>query len=220
MRLTRIGSAIVTVALTFRITAPALAQTPATGPALTFGQQSVQVQGMTPNGTVVWFGMGLDIVEYSEMRSEVQEPAVADAQGNSTLEFAADVPPRSVYVAVDLATGAYAVGSPTAFTPGRFAVAPSAILNGAGATPDQLADSADFIHVLLVRPGQGAWAATIGRGGAADQSEPGDPNLRFAIESLQPVTPNAAAAPAKLTSNDILFVARPRVMEMGTARVH
>jgi hypothetical protein len=202
------------------LTTPIQAQTVAAGPALTFSSQTVQVQGMTPGATVVWFGMGLDIVEYSEMRSERQETAVADAQGGATLIFQAAVPPQSVWVAVDLTTGAFALGSPPAFTAGSFNVAAGSIVNGTGSASDQLTDPAGCVHVLLVRPGQGAWAATIGRGGVNDQSSPMDASLRFSIESLGPITPGAAAAPAKLGAKDLLFVARPRTMEIGTLTVN
>jgi hypothetical protein len=203
-----------------RPTPPLEAQTAAAPPTLTFSPQTVQVQGMTPGGTVVWFGMGLDVVEYSAMRSERQETAVADAQGGATLAFPSAVPPQSVWVAVDLATGAFALGSPPAFTPGRFNLAAGAIFSGTGSASDQLADPADCVHVLLVRPGQGAWAATIGRGGVNDQSSPTDASLRFSIESLVPLTPGAAAAPARLGAKDLLFVARPRTLEIGTATVN
>ncbi len=203
-----------------QLTTPIQAQTVAAGPALIFSSQTVQVQGMTPGATVVWFGMGLDIVEYSEMRSERQEAAVADAQGGATLTFQAAVPPQSVWVAVDPTTGAFALGSPPAFTPGHFNVVPGSIVNGTGSASDQLTDPAGCIHVLLVRPGQGAWAATIGRGGVNDQSNPTDASLRFSIESLAAITPGAAAAPARLAAQDLLFVARPRTMEIGTLTVN
>ncbi len=207
-------------AMAFTTLAPPIsAQTPAL-PALSFAAQAVQVQGMTPAGTVVWFGIGLDRIEYSEVRSEWQQAAVADAQGNASLSLPAAVPALSIWVAVDLTTGAFALGSPPGFSPGRFGVAAGAIFSGTGSASDQIADSADFIHVLLVRPGQGAWAATIGRGGVNDQSSPTDASLRFAIESLVALTPGAPAAPGKLSPNDLLFVARPRTMEIGTLTVN
>jgi hypothetical protein len=199
---------------------PVEAQPIATAPTLAVGPQTIQVQGMTPGGTVVWFGMGLDIVEYSEMRSERQEEAVADAQGSATLAFPSAVPPQSVWVAVDLATGAFALGSPPAFTPGRFNLATGAIFSGTGSASDQLADPAGCVHVLLVRPGQGAWAGTIGRGGVNDLSSPTDASLRFEIQSLTPLAPGGAAAPARLGAQDLLFVARPRTMEIAAATVN
>ncbi len=35
------------------------------GPVLSFSVQAVQAQGMTPAGTVVWFGVGRDVQEYA-----------------------------------------------------------------------------------------------------------------------------------------------------------
>jgi hypothetical protein len=43
---------------------PVAAQQIPVGPAVSFTAQAVQVQGMTPGGIVVWFGIGRDVVEY------------------------------------------------------------------------------------------------------------------------------------------------------------
>jgi hypothetical protein len=211
--------ALGTVAALLVLALPALAPRAAAqqipvGPAVSFTAQAVQVQGMTPGGIVVWFGIGRDVVEYSAIQSQRQQTTVADTQGTAVLAVANGVPAQSVWVAVDLKTGAYAQGSPAGFAAGRYELGGGALGLGSGALPDQLLDRSDFVHLLLVRPGKGAWALTVGRGGADDESSPGDASLRVSFGKLEPLVPGVAA-PAKLNAKDLLFVAHPRTMELG-----
>ena len=134
------------------------------------------------------------------------------------LAVANGVPAQSVWVAVDLKTGAYAQGSPAGFAAGRYELGGGALGLGSGALPDQLLDRSDFVHLLLVRPGKGAWALTVGRGGADDESSPGDARLKVSFDKLEPMLPGVAA-PAKLSAKDLLLVAHPRTMELGILTV-
>jgi hypothetical protein len=77
-------------------------------------------------------------------------------------------------------------------------------------------DPSDTIEVLLVRPGQGAWSKNVWRGSADDQASPGSTNLAFSLGQLLPLPAGGAAAPAKLIAGDLLFVAHPRAMEIGS----
>jgi hypothetical protein len=61
-------------------------QTPAAGPTLAFSGQTIQAQGMTAGGAVVWFGIGREVREYAETLSDHQDVTVADAQGQATLQ--------------------------------------------------------------------------------------------------------------------------------------
>jgi len=182
-------------------------------PSLTFTVQAVEAQGLTPGGTVVWFGIGREVVECSAVHSERQEAAVVDSQGHAVLAVPAGVPEQSVWVAVDLKTGAYAQGSPAGFSPGGFALGGGSLDQGAAAA-DRLLDPADFIHLLLVRPGKGAWAATIGRGGPKDEAGPADGSLKVSFANLEALVPGVPA-PAKLDAKDVLVVTHPRTMEIG-----
>jgi hypothetical protein len=192
---------------------PAAAQAPA-APSLSFTAQAVTAEGMTPGGTVIWFGFGREEVEYSAVHSERQETSAADAQGHAVLMAAAGVPQQSAWVAVDLKTGAWAQGSPAGFSPGGYALGGGAFDQGGAAAAGKLLDPTDFIHVLLVRPGQGAWAATIGRGGPKDESSAAEAKLKVSFANLDALVPGVPA-PTQLNAKDLLVVAHPRTMEIG-----
>jgi hypothetical protein len=195
-------------------TAAAGAVPAAAGPALSLLAQEVDADGMTPGGVVVWFGMGREALEYSAAHSELQEAALADGQGHAALPVPAGVPEQSIWVAVDLKTGAYVQASPAGFAPGGFQLGGGALNLGAGSAADKLLDPADVIQVLLVRPGQGAWAATIGRGGPRDEADPAESSLKVSFGNLDPLVPGVPA-PAKLAPKDLVVVTHPRTMAIG-----
>jgi hypothetical protein len=192
-------------------------QTPALVPTLVFSDQAIQAQGMSAGGSVIWFGIGRQVREYAETLSEHQAVTVADAQGQSQLAVAPAVPRHSIWVAVDLKTGLFVLAGPPAFPLRRFELKPAAVSVGGGSAGDQILDPSDIIEVLLVRPGQGAWSKSISRGSVEDQAGPGAAYVAFSLGQLLTVQPGGAAAPAKVNAGDLLFVAHPRAMEIGSA---
>src|SRR5215470_18716370 len=90
-------------------------QAPTLAPTLVFSDQAIQAKGMSAGGSVVWFGIGSEVREYAETLSEHQDVTVADAQGQSILDVSPTVPRRSLWVAVDLETGLFALAAPPAF---------------------------------------------------------------------------------------------------------
>jgi hypothetical protein len=111
---------------------------------------------------------------------------------------------------VDLASGAYVVATPPGFPLVETALPAAALTSGF--LGDQLTDAVDSSEILLVRPGQGAWGATVGRGGDLDESLPTDPGLKISITRLAPILASAPVPPQKVTANDLLVLFHPDTM--------
>jgi hypothetical protein len=186
-------------------------------PVLSFISQTSQVQGVTPGGTVVWFAAIRDVDEYTVAQTSVAQVAVADQTGMSTLTLTSPISPNSIWVAVDLKTGADVIGSPSAAFPLQLTtLEPDSLSVGAGASPDYLLDNATRIQVLLVRPGKGAWTKTVGRGGVDDEAAPTDAKLRFRLGHMEALIADGDLAPDKATAKDLLFVVHVRTMDVAT----
>jgi hypothetical protein len=195
--------------------APLWAREVSGGPMLVVSDQAVTATGMTPGGTVVWLGMGRKAVEYEATFVRRRGSLQADSRGQVQVPLTEAVPPQSIWAAIDLASGAYATASPAGFTPLILTLGPEAFeLRGTGFA-DRLADVADYAEVLLVRPGQGAWGKAIGRGGADDESNPGDVAFRLAFDRLEPFPGTTAPAPDKLSAKDLIFVLHPQAMALA-----
>lgn len=95
---------------------------------------------------------------------------------------------------------------------------PAAALTS-GSPGDQLTDAVDSSEILLVRPGQGAWGATVGRGGDLDESLPTDPGLKISLARLAPILTSDPAPPQKVTANDLLVLFHPDTMSAAVVLV-
>jgi hypothetical protein len=186
-------------------------------PALTFGQQKVVGSGFSPGGQVVWFGLTQEVVAYEVTYARQQQVGTVDEKGQAIFDLGKAVPRRSLWVAVDLASGAYAIATPPGF-PLRQSELPVAALASRGASlGDQLEDESDYSEILLVRPGQGAWGATVGRGGAADESAPADRGLRISLARLTPVLASFSGSPERAAARDLLIVVHPDTLSAAVA---
>jgi hypothetical protein len=174
-----------------------------TVPKLTLGPQSLTGTGFTPGGQVAWLGAGREIAEYYATLVHPQGAATADAQGGVTVPLDRPVAPLSVWVAVDVTTGAYALVAPAGSAVRQVDPPPGAFR--AGTPSDLFADRHNLVEALLVRPGQGAWQLSVGDGGAADEDGQGDGQVRFSLDHLRPLAA-APAAPAKALALDLLVI--------------
>ena len=85
-------------------------------PVVTVGADTLRASGVTPGGSVVWFGVGRELhhlTPFVVRRSQV----VTDDDRDGTVEWTLDrtIPVESIWVAVDLTTGAWRAGTPEGF---------------------------------------------------------------------------------------------------------
>lgn len=198
---------------------------PASAPpiAIQFGKQSITVTA-SPGGRVVIFSIAREFVRPKVPVLGVVRRAVMLSDpaksGTFTLDLGKPVPAAAIWIAVDLATGAYAAAG----SPGYFAVqlTPKAgeLKNDNAGQLRQLELAAPELEMLLVRPGEGAWrlyAAKSAKGdeNAAELTKP----LRIDVRSMQAVE-GSASPPANFKNGDIIGLIDPqwmkyRVIEVG-----
>ena len=85
----------------------------------------------------------------------------------------------------------------------------------AAGRPDWIEDDRGFVEILLVRPGQGAWGATVGDGGEADDDGIYDGRLTASLDRLRAVGASPAVAPERFSPRDVVVVIDPNRMEIG-----
>jgi hypothetical protein len=193
----------------------AWAQTTPPGPVLSVAATAVVASGMSPGGAVVWLGMARRIEAYEPIYVRRHGIVQADAKGQAELPVTEAVPRHSIWLAVDLKTGAYATASPAGFAPLAFTLSPEALEVRGAALADRLIDTADYAEVLLVRPGKGAWGKAVGHGGIDDESATGEAVVKLSFDKLLPVPGTVEPAPAKLNAKDLVVVLHPRAMAIA-----
>ena len=202
--------------LSLALPALAFAQPPSSppGPAITFDKSSVSVAGVSPKGQAVLFSVAREVAE-DDVATVVRRSRVLpddDGDGVVKLDLGRDVPLRSVWVAVDLATGQVAAAAPEGYPLRLVKWRGVGIVHG-NAHADRVEDARTFAEVLLVRPGAGAWQLTVGDGSAGDDDGAADGKLAAALDRMTPVA-GTTPPPTKFDPKDVVVLIDPNRMEL------
>ena len=131
------------------------------------------------------------------------------------LELGQEVPLRSVWFAVDLATGETAMATPEGFPLMEMDLPGNAI----PAALNRLDLERRFAYLVLVRPGVGAWHLRVGDGGASDEDGEPDGTLRAALSGLTAVEEGGSPPPERFSPRDVLLIIDPERLELATVRI-
>jgi hypothetical protein len=206
-----------TFLLSLFLPALAISQPPAGSPqplAITFQTTSVTVEGVTAKGQVVGFSVAREIAQDDVATVVRRSRALMDDDGDGKVQWdlGREVPLRSVWVAVDLATGQVATAAPEGYPLRRVDWRGLGIVRG-DPRSDRVEDARSFAEVLLVRPGVGAWRLTVGDGSEADDDGLPDGRLAAALDRMSPVA-GTAEAPSRFDPKDVLVLVDPNRMEL------
>jgi hypothetical protein len=186
-----------------------------TGPAIAFEDRAVVASGLSPGKSMVWFGVErLVDADYSSTLYHHYTTDTAASDGTVRLTLDRAVAAASIWVAVDVDTGQFAVSAPVISHLHRIPQGPSALSPGAGAASDKFLDTRTYLLGLAVRPGQGAWLFGGGDGGPRDLDKSANGRLSFALDQFDPL-PSSPAAPAKAGGTDLWFVIDPAAMQIA-----
>jgi hypothetical protein len=203
------------VLVSLAVSGTSWAQNKPTSPAITFEESAVVASGLTPGKSVIWFGVELRVdAEYSSSRTERHQVGTVAADG--TARFTLDQPAafRSIWTAVDLDSGAYALAAPQGYRLVQLKNPPCHLGLGAAAQSDGILDNRPYLVGLAVRPTVGAWSFSGGDGGLRDEDGVNDGHLRFALDRLDPLQ-GSPVAPGRVSPSDLWFVIDPQRMEIS-----
>lgn len=184
-------------------------------PSVVIAEQSVSAAGVTPGGAVVWFSYSREPEPYTE-RLVRRDALLTDDDGDGAVTFALDGPVamKSLFVAVDLATGAFEAAVPGGYEP----VESPLPGHGIGATLRFIEAERSFVEVLLVRAGVGAWGLSAGDGGAGDGDGTPDRGVQAVLADFTPIGASPAV-PEHLAPGDLVLVLDPMRMDLMGTRV-
>jgi hypothetical protein len=188
------------------LAAPLAAANP---PEIAFEPEAVVANGIDPQARVVWFSVAREISRQATnivSRYEI---------GSVRLELGQEVPLRSIWFAVDLATGETGVATPPDFPLLEMDLPGGAI----PAALNRLELRNRFAYLLLVRPGVGAWQLRVGDGGDSDEDGEPDGILRAALSSLAPIEEGGPPPPERFSPKDVLLIIDPERMESASVRI-
>jgi hypothetical protein len=147
-----------------------------------------------------------------------EEILTADQTGTVRYDLGKAVPPQSMWVVVDLTTGGLGTAAPAGFRVAAADFRGPGLLRGAASVADGLEDTRPFLEVLVVRPIVGAWGATVGDGGEADEDGQNDGQLHLSLGNMRALQPSGPP-PDRFAPGDVIAAIDPNAMELTLVTV-
>ena len=211
----RLPLSLVASAVIFATPATLVADPPL---ALSLAADTVTVEKLTPGATLVYFSVARDSEGYIP-RTERWERILADddSDGIVTFELHRPAPVKYVGVAIELESGRFDTVTPEG-SPAHAVAFPSQSLTGPGNRLTQIESGDRYAELLLLRPGVGVWAGTVGDGGATDSGTGGDGLILMDIANMYPVG-DSGPPPEEFERDDILVKVAPLTAEYYAIRI-
>ncbi len=169
---------------------------------------AIVASGATAGQPVVFFGLTRTEARYHSAYVTHREILPdGDADGVVRFELPGGVPWKSVFFAVDLATGDVAVAAPEGFPLTEAPIVPEAQRGTSGAL-NKLHIADRRAEVTVVRPGAGAWGALGIDGGPSDKDAELYDEMALDLAELPPLASMATALTA-LSPSDLVLVIHP-----------
>lgn len=184
---------------------------------ITVSSDRLSISGLTPGGGLVLFGISARPLRGVIAKKQIAEILPdADRDGVVAYEPADGIPFRSVWVAIDLATGAYSVAAPEHYALDHAEIQRKALAKDADGLVEALDLDAVRSEVLLVRPGASAWRLHAFEGGSGDGDRTHDGRLRVIFDQFRSLDGSAAKSPKKAKKGDVLALIEPVRLEVRT----
>lgn len=175
---------------------------------------AVEVANATPGGDVV--AMTVQLEAYRGGQREFSTAVMArddDRDGHVRLLSGRKTPRRSIFVIVDVVTGRHVLIGGQDYRK-RVITAPKHLLK------EESDGISGFIgrevlrsHLLVVRPGVGAWRVAAGDGSPGDGDKASDGKVTLSVEETTSVA-GKEKGPKRLRKNDVVAVIDPAQMEV------
>ncbi|MGN6184317.1 MAG: hypothetical protein ACTHQM_11755 [Thermoanaerobaculia bacterium] len=180
----------------------------------------VSMTGVTPGGKVIVFAVTLQSERGMQTLRRFEQVMVDDDRnGIVVLDPNGGVPLRSIWTAVDLASGAKAIRVPAGFDLNDRQIDAREFRKDPAGVLDAFFQEALSLDFLLVRPGAGAWQLRAREGGSRDGDRARDGKLSVVFEDAQPMDTDFGKAPKHLKAGDVLIAIDPGRLELMTATI-
>src|SRR6266849_944085 len=174
---------------------------------------TVRIDGATPGTSLLLFSVANEPAGYYNAVVRREELITADRSGAAEVQLQEPLPRRSVWFAVNVRTGEYAVATPSRFPRLATLVAPHALPDAMGI--ERLAIVRDYVEVAVIRPGTGVWVDSLSKGGPKDTNKGGGP-LHATISSFKSLD-KSTRGPDHLTPADLLIIVDPHTLQYYVA---
>lgn len=203
------------VAILFVALGAAAQQGPGQPLQIAVSSTNVRVANVTNGGALVLFAATL-ANDSGLIRQRGVATIVADIDRDGIVEYVDPraIPFRSVWVAVDVETGRFAIGAPPNFDLNVVPFPSSHLRDDADGTIGVFDLSQVSGTLLVVRPKKGAWSVLAAEGGSADADHLQNGKLALAAEDTTAIG-GSGPPPKRLKKGDIIAVIDPHRLDVS-----
>lgn len=182
-------------------------------------EDAVVISGVTAKGEVALLGVTREIGEDEYPTARRHLEVLTDEDGDGVVRYPVEggVPLRSLFAAVDLASGDFETVSPEIL---GFRRVPWRGRGPArrGDGKDSVEDRRRILELLVVRPSVGVWTARLKDGDGSDGDGVIDGRVEGLLESLSPLG-SGHEAPSVFQRGDVVLALDPTVLEIILVKV-
>lgn len=173
---------------------------------MTFSQSAIVITGAVSSHPILLVGVAREPRGYIN-RIQNYEARLVDTTGtgsvsypfNSTLSF------RSIWLAVDLVSGASVSGHPNGYAVTAMQSTQDRLKRNVAGEVAQVSAPCTLCQFVVIRPGTGVWSETVAsRGSLDDGNEEGSATV--SLGRLAPDGETSGAPPQTLQAGDVVFV--------------
>ena len=206
------SGALILTLLTLLLTGSALGAPKAGDPIrVSFDGDTVRAADVSSGGDVIVFAC--TIGRYSGMRKlgrhvEVVRDADGDGVVSLTIQNLSEV--ASVWAIVDFDTGRYALAAPGGFAPRAMDIPEHGWRGGS----EHFELRRNYLEMLVVRPGVGAWTQSLSEGGSNDDDRQLNTVLRMRLANMQRLHGHdGPPRPPVIVPRDLLLIIDPHELD-------
>jgi len=187
---------------------------------VSFEGSVVHITGATPRGQVALVAVMREAHGKMITRLNDTQQLLSDPEGDGSIDYDLKraVPPRSIWVVVDVASGESLITAPGDFPKRESALPPGFVKNVPADEFDTLIGENLLLHVLWVRTGNGngngsagAWFMRAADGGANDTDHKTNGRAMLSTAGFVPLG-DSGQAPKKLKKGDVIVLLDPFAM--------
>lgn len=174
---------------------------------VSFESMAIVVEGVTPRGQVVLFGVERRSEMYSTTTVEVSVTIDSDQRGMARHELQRSISPHSIYVAVDSVRGDFVAVSPDGTVLNVPPATGIGMKDKEGLEFDAFEMESHWIQAICVRPGHGAWWLSLMDDSASDENPVGG-KVQIGASRMKALG-HAEPSPGKFRPRDVLVAIDP-----------
>lgn len=175
-------------------------------PSLVITGPTVSVDGATPGGAVLFFAVERVAVPHRISTHHIEEIVVDTSSTGHVVLTKAPAATAAIWCAIDLTTGRSIIGTPSAFEKRTLPAQSYSMKKTPAGVIDRIGVGRSLVEVVLVRPGGGAWTATVGDGTPSDADGVVNGRVECRINQMRPLGTSGPPPDTLLPSDTVLVI--------------